>query len=607
MKHSLFKNKSFTRSLILGTLVFIIPAIFATTFITSKIYNNNMRDQDMEQTLKSFEIAEERIDELLHNADVLAFNIQQRADVENYLIADIKDKNQIAKQQLALIEVLDETFTSYDYFNGLIFLKSDGSIFGSTPNWRFTKSTDSEAVRQLHDLHSDKLSTTTKWIGGALINDMHPLAKNTKTAKDSILIYGIRRSYYKYAFSDKRTAIDVFISISQDSLDRCFDFLSDDTTHVVLLDGNGKQIAGCNFSEFMKSPSYLSEINLSTDNGSFIYGNSNDEQQVVYYKLKQTDWVLVSTTQMSIYAENTNTMLTTATIVSSIIILIMCVSYSVWASKFCRPITDTTNILKLVEQGDLDVRIEENAKIVELQTMQIQFNQMLDSINTLLEQKEQNEREKLVLEMRSLQAQITPHFIYNTITSIRWMATMCGAHKVADMLIALVSLLRPVFSEWTLDWTLNEELQYVQNYINLMRLRYGNMINIEINKTPDSSSLLIPRFILQPLLENCCEHTSISDKQLNIRLDIEIRDRLLIINVTDDGDGISPEKLDELSAKLSEAYVLDEDTHRSGRSIGLVNVNRRIKLYYGERYGLSISSTEGEYTRVEVTLGIRRR
>lgn len=594
--------------MILGTLVFMIPAILFPTLITARFFSEEAQDQKEKQMIESFAVAEDRIENLLYDAYMLSHRIQQDTVVEDYLLTTYSNEHLKRKNQMDIVKIFDEMFNSYDYFNGIIFLKNDGSIIGSTKNWRFIKDSDSKLEDILYSsLHSD-ISYSVNWAGAIMMDDLIAEKTYRVQTENDILVYGMRRSVYKYASSKDSKTVDVFYSISKESLDECFEFLSDDTTKVTLLDQNGKRIAGCEFREFNSVPDFYTEINKNSEYGSFIYEQENEEsQQIIYHNIGQTGWTLVSSTPMHAYTSSTFTMIRTAIIVGIIVIAIMVVLYSIWATRFCKPLADMTKTLKLVEGGDLDIRLEENARSDEVKTIQIQFNQMLESINALMYQKEQNEREKLLLEMRSLQAQITPHFIYNTITSIRWTATMCGAHRVADMLISLVSLLRPVFSEWTLDWTLNEELKYVENYINLMRLRHGNMINIEINKTPDSTSLLIPRFILQPLLENCCEHTSVFDRRLNITLNIDINDKTLFINVIDDGDGIPAEKLENILNKLKAVNNANSAPQSPAGSIGLVNVNRRIKLYYGDKYGLSVSSVEGKGTCVEVKLGLKRR
>jgi len=603
---SKFRRKSFLRAMIVGTLLFMIPAIVLPTFITARVFNNDMRIQNEAQTIKSFEVAEDRIEELLNDAHIMSHAVQQRADIENYLVSRSDNGEPNLKINDEIISILGETLQSYDYLNSIIFMKDDGSILGTSNQWRFTKAEDYEMLRNVCDSGDREFTNVVTWMGAVFANEVNSLAAKEQPMPKDIMIYGVRRTNYNLAFSEQNSVVDVFISLTQESLNECFDFLGDGVTKVVLLDRNGHRIAGCDFDEFKTIPEYFDEIDKTAENGSFIFNGEEERQQIIYYNLSRTDWTLVSSTPMSAYTSNTRMMIKNASIVGIVVILIMCVLYSIWAIKFCKPIKDMTETLKRVEDGDLDVRLSESAKEIELHTMQIQFNQMLDSINTLIKQKEETERDKMRLEMRSLQAQITPHFIYNTITSIRWMATMCGAHKVADMLISLISLLRPVFSEWTPDWTLNEEIQYVSKYIDLMRFRFGNMISIEIEKDENTSSLMMPRFVLQPILENCCEHTSVFEKQLDIKLKIELCDKMLVVNVEDNGDGMPQEKLEEIRAKLENVDITRENKRSSGGGIGLVNVNRRIKLYYGEKYGISITSEENKGTNVKVLMGIKR-
>ncbi|NLD87980.1 MAG: histidine kinase [Clostridiales bacterium] len=597
MNNTFFRKKSFLRSMIVGTLLFLIPAIVLPTLITANIYTKNILDRRETWTLSSFAVAEERINKLLYDAHTLSYHISQTPEFENYLISASASARTVKKQR-KLVKMLDDMFAENLFLNGLVFLKSNGSVFGSTRSNRFISLEDAKALNELRD--SLKPSFAMRWESALLIDEILPYRIDRALTEADIHIYGVRRLVYTYAFSEKVSNIDVFVSVTQESLEECFGFLSGKTTDVVLLDSNGRTIAGGGLASFGKIPEFFEDLSAGKSTGSFLYNKgAEDERHIIYYTMTGTGWILVNSTPVSVYSAGSRTLMHTTFIVGGIVVLLMCLIYSIWAVRFCRPLGRMTNTLRKVEEGDLDIRLEENASQYELLTMQRQFNQMLDSIELLLKQREQDEQDKLRLEMRSLQTQISPHFIYNTIASIRWTATMCGANVVADMLISLVSLLRPVFSEWTLDWSLEEELRYMNDYLKLMRIRYGNMIEAQIESDEKASHLIVPRFILQPLLENCCEHTSITSP-LEISLRTVYEGDHLLITVDDNGNGMTQERLSEIRDRLNHP---DTD----GDGIGLANVNRRIKLYYGEKYGIKIESTEGIGTTVVLTLGVKRR
>ena len=182
-------------------------------------------------------------------------------------------------------------------------------------------------------------------------------------------------------------------------------------------------------------------------------------------------------------------------------------------------------------------------------------------------------------------------------------------HVYTAMLVVLSKLLRPIFSNWTLVWSLSEELKFTHHYIELVRMRYGDAITIQIEwdaLTSDFQASEIPRFTLQPLLENCCEHGKSPDQALEIKIRFCRREDALAILVEDNGCGIPAETRDWLNARFSDPLssplpqMQKNMIHSNG--IGMININRRLRLQYGERYGLRLSVPENGGTRVEIWL-----
>ena len=226
--------------------------------------------------------------------------------------------------------------------------------------------------------------------------------------------------------------------------------------------------------------------------------------------------------------------------------------YSLCTRKICVPITKLTDSICELKNGNFNSRIPlTDSYPTELYLVCEQFNALLDNLNQLLLQKEWDERQRTALEIKTLQAQITPHFIYNSLTSIRYMAFAQGAEKVEEALVTFSNIIRPIFSTWQSNWQLHEELEFIKNYITLIRLRFGNHISIEMSTDEKANVCCIPRFALQTLLENCCEHGFEGDQTLHIRLTTEIREAALFITVKDDGAGIPEEKLAQIRDNIA--------------------------------------------------------
>lgn len=213
-------------------------------------------------------------------------------------------------------------------------------------------------------------------------------------------------------------------------------------------------------------------------------------------------------------------------------------------------------------------------------------------------------------EYLALQNQINPHFLYNTLEGIRSEAILAGMDSVAEMTEALATFFRYTISKVDHLVTLEDELANIENYYVIQQYRFGDRLSLSIEYEDDdemeSLGYLIPKLTLQPIVENSIYH-GLEEKIGKGRLVIRIAcsKQKLLITVSDDGVGMEPEKLDELNQKMSTALTEDVQVQAEKRGgIAVVNVNNRIKLLFGEEYGLYFYSTLGIGTDVEITLPV---
>lgn len=227
-----------------------------------------------------------------------------------------------------------------------------------------------------------------------------------------------------------------------------------------------------------------------------------------------------------------------------------------------------------------------------------QINEMSGHINDLIETRIQGEKEKKDLEIQMLQAQINPHFLYNTLDSIKWIATMQHNSGIVQVVTALSALLKNMAKGFNEKVTLGQELDFLDNYVTIEKIRYIELFDLEIQvDDPMLYQAGIIKLTLQPLVENAIfSGIEPSGNPGLIKIHAYSRQDVLYITITDNGVGISEEGIQELLS----------DTSRVGRhymsGIGLSNVDRRLKLVYGEEYGLTIESRPGQYTTVTIAL-----
>ncbi len=232
------------------------------------------------------------------------------------------------------------------------------------------------------------------------------------------------------------------------------------------------------------------------------------------------------------------------------------------------------------------------------------INGLSRSVSSLMEKRLEDEKQRLDLEYRMLQNQISPHFIYNTLNSIKWMATIQHAPGVAEMVTALSRLLKSVSKGTQRLVPLAEEFQLLEDYFTIQRYRYGGTIAMEVRPPEDEALLqgcLVPRFTLQPLVENAIFHGIEPNGgvgRVEIAVDGPGEDGGVTIRLSDDGVGMTQEQLQRALA----GPAADEEEALRFRHVGVWNVHRLLQLSFGAEYGLRMDSAPGEGTTVTIRL-----
>ena len=253
--------------------------------------------------------------------------------------------------------------------------------------------------------------------------------------------------------------------------------------------------------------------------------------------------------------------------------------------------------IREVQKGDLNVEIK-NCGNDEMGELGTQINKMMERIRQLMEDNLNRERLVKNSEIRALQNQINAHFIYNVLESIKMMAEIDEKYDISDAITSLGKLLR-----YTMRWTsgnvtVREELEYIRNYLALINLRFDYEIYLSLNLPEVILHQEIPKMSLQPIVENAINHgIEQLAEDTNIYVKGFLEDGDCIIEITDSGKGMSEEQVRKLYQRINGEI---ETTGGSGNNIGLKNVQDRIQMNFGEKYGLSISSKLGCYTKVQV-------
>ena len=267
-----------------------------------------------------------------------------------------------------------------------------------------------------------------------------------------------------------------------------------------------------------------------------------------------------------------------------ILILFLFLSYYIPLS-ITSPIRRLTQVTDQVAKGDLTVRSAGDLNITNV------------NINELLEQVKTEQIRLRKAEFELLQSQINPHFLYNTLDAIVWLAEAGEQKKVVSMVGSLSDFFRISLNQGQDILDVKEELQHVRSYLEIQQMRYQDILQYEICVPEELNHCQIPKITLQPLVENALYH-GIKNKRGKgmIRIEGELDGEDCILLITDNGKGMTPERLEQVRKGIRNRKARETDIY------GLYNVNERIRLNFGENYGITITSTYGEGTCVTVRL-----
>lgn len=320
-------------------------------------------------------------------------------------------------------------------------------------------------------------------------------------------------------------------------------------------------------------------------------------QYVARSEPMKNGWRIVTTVPVSVY-QSRIVNLRNSIILFAIALLIFSILCA-WgiAMSVSRPIRLLSSIMMKFGEGDFSVRCPERGKD-ETGQLSTTFNRMAEDINKLIQKVYNEQLAKRDAELKYLQMQINPHFLYNTLETMNWMARIHGTEDIGIMAKSLGDLMRATINEK--DYVLlKDEVVNISNYLRIQKYRYGDKFDAIVEIAPGTEKLYIPKLIIQPLVENAIYHgIEPAFEKGKILIKSALDSSNLLITVMDSGIGMTPETIDRV------LDINNKTDNCTSHSIGLKNLIKRIKTLFGCEYGLEIHSEYGEGTRITIRLPV---
>ena len=357
-----------------------------------------------------------------------------------------------------------------------------------------------------------------------------------------------------------------------------------------LMDCNGRIVSIANQDRIGQKISYLEQ--LQGNSGSF----RNGGMLVNYQKVGKWNYYLVNEISVfELYKGSVGVMAILMIVIIGMTVLSILVMRKMMKS-FYEPVDRVVSVMDDVSEGRLEKRIDLKSMDADSRKLAEGFNSMMNEIDGLMEQVKEEQHQMEQIRFNALQSQIKPHFLYNSLECIHWQAVADGNKEISVLVKALAQYYRICLSRGKEIIPLKQELEHIRSYLVIQNMRYDNIIELEDNIPEEFYFLQIPKMTLQPLIENAIYHgIRIKEGEKGkITLDIRKEGKDVYLMIQDSGNGMSPEKIQEMNQSISQ---YDEKF-----GYGVRNVNKRIELMFGKEYGLHFSQNELGGLTVEIHL-----
>jgi len=583
-----------------------IACILIPAALTQLIYNSLTQEAVQRQAIANAQdsllLVDGSVTSLLNSMVSVANYIQMNADMNSYfkLVVSGKTEGEDAYQKFMnknrIIQQLDSVTVSEQSY--VTVLLTDGTYFTnySTSDYNPASIKEETWFPYLQDLNY----LSSYWIGTAptvfkYIEEEKPyqisLARTLR--RDDSRIYG----YVVVTFMEKRLS-NLFARMSSDQ-------------EVMLLDGDNRILSSRDVSQIGQ---ILDDIGPTTGRlHTSIEKVGGSKYLITEQPFSFNDWRLISKQRYDDAIVNISTIFNRVFIVQFSSLVIFLLLLLTLLRAFTKPLVLLGKTASAVQRGNLSVRSGVRGGD-EIGRLGFLFDQMLGRIQEMIAEVSDTQARKRKAELKMLQAQIHPHFLFNVLNSIRMKVLRRGDPESAKMISSLSTLLRMTIKSEEDEIYLHEELELLTHYVDLMNLRQKEEVRLSLDIDSETMLVRVPRFFLQPLVENALIH-GFGQKAGHIRIRAKMQGRLLTLTVEDNGGGMTESVLKALNEKLHAAGDSAETIAESGggagtsgafSGLGLANVVERMRMLRGDRFSMTVESAPGNGTLIRMTIAYER-
>ena len=568
------------RILAIGICCLLVPMIFLPIF-TSYAYQKNLEEKTVLASQQNLSQIANQMQHMITSLVATANLLCSDQDVISTLEAD-KPETQLEKfQQYKSVSdkiAMVSSSTLVPYNAEMYVFGNNGTIYSNQ--------TEPDLELRIRDLCEERSEELKKkgayilWIAPMLLGTQDVSAGNIAIAK---------------TITDTTTNESVGVAVISLLLDKNLKKLfktdvTDTTSQILLLNDEKKLIYATDKGAPLSLEAEITD-KMTRASGSFTAEISGEKQLIDYRNLERTNWKLVQLSSYEILMEEIIALRYRTIVINASFLSLLFAAGLIFSRKLADPLHEMCLMMKRLPQGDFSVRMKTQKGKSEIAQLERGFNAMVTQMEQLFTELEQSYEVRENLRLEALRAQVNPHFLFNTLNSIKWMATMQGDATVSHMIGALGNLLQYSLASNEEMVPLERELTCIRDYVEIQKMRFGDRFEFRIEIPEALMQVQVPLFIFQPVVENSIIHAFEDDRRGVIEIASECREDGICFMIRDNGKG-----MDENAWK----NPIDGAMKSKGKfsKIGLMNVDERLKMIYGKNYGISVRSTPGAGTVV---------
>lgn len=545
-------------SIMLLIMVVLIGSFYFVK--SSELFHREVEDH----TIHEIDTSSKYIEQYVSNLKSTSISLAQSNEIKNFS-SQVESRN-----QSAIHEWLETMLKSHPDFLSIQLVTKDG---------RFITTGMEEEMATSADMMGQK------WYQEALAHSNVPVIQSIKNQKNQVVI-----SISQEVKSDTGEHLGVIrLDVDYHELEKYVKELSlGKNGYAFVIQKDGTLIYHPDSEAFESVDKQMSVQDISN---SPMDSMVSEDFFVHKIPIENSDWVLVGVSSFSRFKEDSVKLLGVVSIVGVVSLLMCMVGIFVVIRYQLLPVKKLGQVMKRVEDGDTTVRAEQKGA-QEFQVLASTFNQMLERIEFLMKEEKEQEALTRIYELKALTSQINPHFLYNTLDTIIWMAEFQDHQKVVDITKALSNYFRLSLNAGEEIVTLRQELEHVRQYLFIQKERYGDKLDYHIDELDGIPELTLPKIVLQPLVENAIYHgIKESERPGKITITVSKRDTFIDICIADNGVG-----MEENTTSKKELG-----------GVGLRNIQERLTLFFGESFSMEIQSEPNVYTKVYLHLPLKEK